>query len=244
VGWQVQPGGRSIQAVVEAALAKMAGHPVVVTASGRTDSGVHALAQVISFDLLVDRPAHSVRDGMNAHLPDDVACVDAARAPEGFDARRWVLRKRYRYAWLDRRARSPWWDGTTWHHSRRLDAEAMDRAAQALVGRHDFTAFRAAGCGAAHAVRTIERASVRRDGDRVLFDVEGNGFLRHMVRIIAGTLTDVGLGARGEDALALAITARTRAEAGRTAPARGLTLMEVVYGDGPRVSQAADDADE
>lgn len=229
---------------MEAALAAMAGHAVAVTASGRTDSGVHALAQVISFDLAVERPAHAVRDGMNAHLPDDVACVEASLAPAGFDARRWVLRKRYRYVWLDRRARSPWWAGTAWHHSRRLDADAMDRAAQALVGRHDFTTFRAAGCGAAHAVRTIERASVRREGDRVLFDVEGNGFLRHMVRIIAGTLTDVGLGSRPEDGVATALVSRQRKAAGRTAPAHGLTLMEVVYGDGPRVASASDDADD
>lgn len=233
VGWQVQPEGRSVQAVLEAALEAFCGAAVTAHASGRTDAGVHALGQVVHFDLPVRRSAASVRDGLNAHLPDDVAVIDAAPVPADFDARRWVLRKRYRYAWLDRRARSPLLADRAWHLGRALDVDAMTAAAAALVGRHDFSAFRAAGCGAAHAERLIQDVAVAREGELVVLDVVGNGFLRHMVRIVAGTLTDVGLGRRPPGWVAEVLAGRDRALAGKTAPAHGLTLVEVTYGDGP-----------
>lgn len=235
VGWQVQSVGRAIQPVVEAALGQLADHRVEVTGSGRTDAGVHALGQVISFDLDVDRTPSAVRDGMNRWLPMDVACVEASMAPDGFDARGWVTRKRYRYTWLDRRSRSPWCQDRAMHHAKRLDVERMASAACALVGRHDFTAFRATGCGAAHAVRLVEEATVSRVGDEVRLEVVGNGFLRHMVRIIAGTLTEVGADRLPTSALADAMAAGTRSAAGPTAPPHGLTLVSVEYGAGPRV---------
>ena len=233
VGWQVQPEGRSIQVAVEAALSTVAGHPVVVTASGRTDAGVHALGQVISFDLQVERSPARVRDGMNALLPTDVACVAAEVAPPGFDARRWVLRKRYRYTWLQRAARSVRLAGTACHHRGTLDVEAMAAAGRLLSGQHDFSSFRAVGCGAAHAVRFVEDVRVWREGELVLLEVTGNGFLRHMVRIIAGALADVGRGRRTAAWMGELLAARDRQRGAATAPAHGLTLVEVVYGDGP-----------
>ncbi len=233
VGWQVQPEGRSVQALLEAAAAAVVGHPVHVAGAGRTDAGVHALGAVAAFDTAVSRSARAVRDGLNAHLPDDVAVVDAVEAPPDFDPRRWIRHKRYRYTFLDRRARSPLRRGRAWHVRARLDEAAMAAAVAALVGEHDFSSFRAAGCAAAHPVRWVQDARVSRDGAEVHLDVVGHGFLRHMVRIIAGTLVEVGLGRQAPGWMAEVLASRSRSAAGRTAPAHGLTLIESVVGNGP-----------
>lgn len=247
VGWQIQPEGRTIQGVVEEALARLFGEAIRVHPSGRTDAGVHAEGQVAHFDAHVQRTPREVRDALNAFLPEDVAVVDAAQAPGGFDARRWVVSKRYRYTWLDRPARSPLSRRRAWHVRGPLDAVAMDQGARALLGRHDFSSFRASGCTAKHPVRLVQRIAVAREGDAVHLDVDGHGFLRHMVRIVAGTLVVVGQGKKPPPWVAEVLEARRRDAAGRTAPAHGLTLVAVTYGDGPPAHLAAvedDDGDE
>lgn len=236
VGWQLQPAGRSVQGVVEEALERLLGHPARVRAAGRTDTGVHAEQQVAVFDAEVERTERAVLGGLNGLLPEDVACVAAARVPGDFEPRHAPHTKRYRYRWLDRPARSPLRRGRAWHHRQPLDHEAMDRAARLLEGRHDFSAFRAVGCSAAHAVRTVELCRVERSGDEVHLVAEGTGFLRHMIRIVAGSLTEVGLGRRPPAWLAEVRDSRDRERAGRTAPAHGLTLERIVYLDAwPRI---------
>lgn len=232
-GWQVQPGRRTVHGEVAGALERLLGHPVELLVSGRTDAGVHAEGQAAAFDAVVVRTPRAIRDGLNAHLPDDVACVSAEEVDSAFDPRAWSWGKLYRYRWLDRPARSPLRQARVWHVRGRLDEAAMHVAAEALLGRHDFSAFRAAGCGAKHAVREITAIEVVREADEVRLDVRGNGFLRHMVRIVAGTLAEVGQGRQPPAWVADVLGSRDRAAAGRTAPARGLTLVAVTYGDGP-----------
>ncbi len=231
VGWQIQPNGRSVQAVVQAALRGLLGHPVRVTVSGRTDSGVHAWGQVVSFVTDAERTPRAMRDGLNACLPEDVACLEASQVVDDFDPRRWTRSKLYRYTWLDRRARSPLLRDRVWHVPRGLDEQLMAEAAQVLVGRHDFSSFRAAGCASVHPIREIEALQVRRSAHLIEMDVTGNGFLRHMVRIVAGTLAEVGGGKRPVSWLQEVLEARDRSAAGRTAPANGLALISVRYGD-------------
>ena len=241
-GWQKQHDRRTISAAIETALSRIVGD-VAVEGSGRTDAGVHALGQVAAFTASVARSPKEIRDGLNFHLPPDISCVSAERVEDAFDPRRWAHQKQYRYRYLDRPSRSPLRDAQVWWLRGRLDVDAMARAGASLVGRHDFTTFRAAGCGARHAVRQIDAATVVRVGDEVELRVTGNGFLRHMVRIIAGTLADVGLGRRSAESVVDALVARDRSRAGKTAPASGLCLMWVAYGDGPRVSSEDDSED-
>lgn len=232
VGWQIQPNGPSVQQALQDALAVLVGHPVQVRGSGRTDAGVHALGQVAAFDTTSALPTRRVRDGLNGLLPPDVACVSADEVRADFDPRRDQKRKTYRYTWLDRRARSPLRDDRVWHvRHGRLDDAAMHEAVQALVGTHAFDSFRAVGCAARHTTRTLEAARVVRDGDLVHLELVGTGFLRHMVRIVAGTLLEVGQGNEPVSHLQAVLSARHREAAGRTAPAQGLTLVDVVYED-------------
>ena len=235
VGWQRQAKGRSIQAVVEDALSRaLGGEGVRVNASGRTDAGVHTLGQIVGFTAETHRSPEAMVAALNQHLPPDIAALDAAPMPPDFRPRRWVRRKLYRYRVLNRAARCPFRDGFVWHWRQALDLDAMVAAAPALEGRHDYTSFRAQGCGALHPVRTIEQVQVRRDGDEVHLDFVGNGFLRHQVRIMSGTLLEIGAGRRPPGELREILEARDRARAGRTAPAHGLWLMQVELGDGPR----------
>jgi tRNA pseudouridine38-40 synthase len=231
VGWESQREGRSIQGVVEHALARIVAHPVRVAVSGRTDAGVHALGQVAAFTTSAERTPRAIRDGLNALLPEDVACVSAEQVPLDFDPRRQARVKHYRYRWLDGRTRSPLRRTQVWWHRAPLDAAAMDAACAALCGTHDFATFRAAGCGAATTVRTIPEWRVHRQGDEVWLDARGHGFLRHMIRVVAGTLAEVGRGAWAPERVADALAARDRAAAGPTAPACGLTLVSVTYAE-------------
>lgn len=232
MGWQRQASGTSLQDVFEAAARTLAdGADVAVMASGRTDAGVHAWRQGLHLDLGVPRTASAVRDGLNARLPRDVAVLEATPAPPEFCARRWVVSKRYRYRWLDTRMRHPWWDALSWHVKAPLDRDAMRRAAEAFVGTHDFESFRAAGCGATTTERTLLEVSLAPEGEVFALDVVGNGFLRHMVRVIAGTLTEVGHGRCASDAIPAMLAAKNRSAAGPTAPAHGLMVMDVVWGD-------------
>lgn len=234
VGWQVQPNGRSVQAALMNAAESFLGSPHVVIGSGRTDSGVHALGQVAALTTTVPRTSKQMVGGLNKSLPADVAVVEASQVPLAFDPRRWAWEKHYRYRFLDLRPRSPLVADQTWLVRRELDVEAMDAAAAHLVGTYDYASFQAAGCAAATTVRTLDAFRVTRHGPEVHLDVKGHGFLRHMVRIVAGTLMEVGVGRRPPAWMQTVIAAADRRAAGRTLPAKGLTLVSVTHGPGPR----------
>jgi len=242
VGWQVQPNGRSVQAVVEGALAELLGEAVKVAAAGRTDSGVHALGQVVAFSTWRELPMKAYAVGLNGHLPADVVVVAAEEVPEAFDPRRWSLGKRYRYRISNRKGRSPLRRRTHWELFAPLDVEAMREGARALLGRRDFSAFRAADCQAPHAVREVREVSIAGEaGGEVVVEVEGTAFLKHMVRNIVGTLVEVGKGKQSAGWVAEVLASRDRMRAGQTAPAHGLCLVEVRMGDGPRAGAEAED---
>jgi tRNA pseudouridine38-40 synthase len=230
VGWQVQPNGPSVQAEVERALATLHGEPVRVTAAGRTDAGVHAAGQVASFAVERALPLAAYVKGMNALLPEDVA-VRAAEVRDGpFDARRDARGKRYRYRIENLPTREPLTRLQAWQVFRPLDVAAMRAAAAPLLGRHDFSAFRATDCEAHHAVRELRRLDVEdAGGGRIEVVAEATAFLKHMVRNLVGTLVEVGLGAREPGSMPGLLAGRDRTLAGRTAPAHGLVLEEVFY---------------
>jgi tRNA pseudouridine38-40 synthase len=234
VGWQVQPNGPSIQAEVERALATLRKAPVRVTAAGRTDAGVHALGQVVSFPEERPLPLEAYWKGMNALLPADVAVRGAGLEPDGFDARRSALGKRYRYRIENGRTRAPLSRHFAWQQFRPLDVGAMRDAAARLVGRHDFAAFQAADCQCDHAVRDLRRLDVVGEtGGRIDVVVEATAFVKHMVRNLVGTLVEVGLGKRSPASIEALLASGDRTKAGPTAPPQGLCLEEVFYGDGP-----------
>lgn len=228
-GWQLQPGERTLQGALEEALSALVKAPVRVNASGRTDAGVHALGQVANFHTESTAPLKAFVRGTNALLPRDVSVRRADEVPLDFDSRRSARGKTYRYRIQNAPTPSALARRTSWWLSGALDAEAMQRAAQALVGCHDYEAFRSAGCDAAHANREIYSAQVRREGEFIDFTVRGSGFLRHMVRIIAGTLVEVGFGRMDAAEMPALLASRDRNLAGMTAPAQGLTLIEVYY---------------
>ncbi len=244
VGWQVQPNGRSVQEELEKAVGKLCGETVRVTGAGRTDAGVHARGQVASLRVVKQLPLAAWTAGLNALLPEDLACVRAEEAPDGFDARRWARGKRYIYYILQTPVRSPLQRRRAWEIRRPLDVDAMTAAAPQLVGRHDFSALRAADCPARTAVREIRQLSVTREQAGIEIAVTATAFLKHMVRNIVGTLVEVGHGRRAPDTLAALLETRDRKLAGPTAPPHGLVLDEVYYLPGnanPR-EEAPDDA--
>jgi len=228
-GWQLQPGERTVQGVVEDAVEVFCTHPARVTSAGRTDAGVHALQQVASFVTHVERLPRSVVGGLNGNLPDDVAVVAAQVVAAEFDPRRTPHVKQYRYRWLDRPAISPLRRNRVWHVRRALDVAAMAAAVSSLIGEHDFSSYRAAGCSAKHPVRIVESARVERRGDEVVLELEGRAFLRYMVRNIAGTLNEIGRGKYDSEHLGEVLARRDRSAAAATAPARGLTLASIRY---------------
>lgn len=229
-GWQAQqPGTRTVQTALEQALAKVANHPVRVVCAGRTDAGVHGLGQVAHFDTTAVRSQRAWVLGGNAHLPLDVSLNWARETPEDFHARFSALARRYRYVILNRAQRSALWRQRAAWHYRPLDAERMHRAGQALIGEHDFSAFRAAECQARHPIRAVHAISVRRYGDSVVLDVQANAFLHHMVRNIAGVLMAIGAGDRPLEWAQQVLEQRDRTQAGVTAPAEGLYLLAVQY---------------
>lgn len=233
VGWQVQPNGRTVQEVVEDGLARLLGHRVRVTGAGRTDSGVHAQGQVASFSTERALPQVAFVRGLNSLLPPDVAVVAAEPVEPTFCARRSATGKRYAYRISNRPLRSPLRRRTHWEVFRPLDVDAMRAAAAHLVGEHDYSAFRAAACQAKNPVRRMWRLSVDAAGDELLLTFEATAFLQHMVRNLAGTLVEVGLGRREAASMPALLASRDRALAGATAPPHGLSLVEVWYGRGP-----------
>jgi tRNA pseudouridine38-40 synthase len=251
VGWQRQPSGVSIQGLIEAALGRLDGAPVAVIGAGRTDAGVHALGQVVSAPVVTGLDAATIRKALNATLPRDVRVVRVEEAPEGFHARYGAISKRYDYRIWDGDIQPPFVRAWSWQGPRRLDLAAMQRAADALVGRHDFSAFQSVGTAVKSAVRTLARAEVavaRVETDAPLVPpaaddlgrlivcrFEADGFLRHMVRALVGTLVEVGDGRRDRESMAELLASQDRAHAGATAPAHGLVLVSVTYRDAQEV---------
>jgi tRNA pseudouridine38-40 synthase len=229
-GWQRQaPPARTVQQALEDVIEKMTGTPVIVRGAGRTDAGVHARAQVASFVTAAGIPLLGFLRGMNAGLPKDVAVTAIDEVPADFDARRAARGKHYAYRIWNREVRSPLAARTTWHIYRELDVDAMRLAAAPLIGEHDFSAFRAADCERKNPIRVLRRLDVTRTAETVTVDIEATAFLKNMVRVIAGTLAEVGLGARDPGEIAGILAGRDRTRAGRTAPALGLTLEQVFY---------------
>jgi tRNA pseudouridine38-40 synthase len=230
VGWQVQPNGPSVQAEIERALATLHKAPRRVTASGRTDAGVHARGQVVSFAEERPLPTKAYVMGMNALLPPEIAVRAASLEAEGFDARRSARGKRYRYVIENGPTRAPLTRLVAWQLFAALDVEAMRAAAAHLVGRHDFACFQASDCACDHAVRDLRRLVIEgAAGTRIDVVVEATAFVKHMVRNIVGTLVEVGLGKRSADELPALLASRDRTRAGPTAPPQGLCLEEVFY---------------
>jgi tRNA pseudouridine38-40 synthase len=230
VGWQRQANGPSVQAALEAAVLAFCGETVEVVGAGRTDAGVHAEGQVAHLDLARDCRPDTVRDALNFHLkPAPVSVLAAAPAAPDFHARFSAIRRRYRYRIVNRRAPLALERGRAWLVSAPLDAAAMQDAAARLVGRHDFTSFRATQCQAASPVKTLERLTVTRRGEAIEVAAAARSFLHHQVRNMVGTLRLVGEGRWTADDVAAALAARDRAAAGPTAPADGLFLVGVDY---------------
>jgi len=230
-GWQSQKNGPSVQDALELALSRVADEAVRVVGAGRTDAGVHATGQVAHFDTTVHRPPRSWVLGANSALPPGICLRWARPAPEGFHARFAAVSRSYSYLLLNRETRSPLWRHRAWWVHRPLDAERMQRAARPLVGEHDFSAFRAAECQSKTAVRRVAQLEVRRHGEFLRIDVRANAFLHHMVRNIAGTLAAVGRGDRQEEWVAEVLAGRDRGLGGATAPAAGLYMVHVDYGE-------------
>jgi tRNA pseudouridine38-40 synthase len=220
----------SIQQLIEDACAPLAGGaPPAVAGAGRTDAGVHALGQVasVSFDTGLDEA--TLQRALNFRLPDDVRILKVEDARAKFHARFDAKGKRYRYRMAIAPVVSPFDRWFVWHAPEARDVAAMRLAAASLVGRHDFASFQGAGADVDSTVRTVRRLELQACGDELVLEIEGDGFLRHMVRAIAGTLVDVGAGRRGAESIPDVLAARDRRAAGLTAPAAGLTLVEVHY---------------
>jgi len=232
-GWQIQaPGARTVQGCLMEAVERITGERVVVTGSGRTDAGVHAEAQVASFAL--DRPLapEKLQSALNGVLPRDIAVRAVRTVDEDFDALRSARGKLYRYRIWNHPVRSPLRAGRFAHVPRPLDVESMGRAAAHLVGEHDFSSFQAAGSDVKTTVRRLHRLAVEgAPGGEVEILAEGSGFLRYMVRNLVGTLLEVGQGRRSVASVADTLAARDRSQAGPTAPALGLVLEAVDYGE-------------
>lgn len=229
VGWQQQARGRTVEAELKRALRSITGEDLTVYAAGRTDAGAHAEGQVANFHTDGRIGPRRLMAALNARLPEDVAVLSAEAVPDGFHSRYSARRRRYRYRYLDRVGRPALERGRCWHVRGPLDAEAMSRAATALVGRHDWTSYCSASEPADARVRVMRSASVTRRGEFVELELVAEGFLRGMVRSIAGALAEVGRGRRPPRWVGEVLRARDRRQAPRTAPAGGLTLMEVIY---------------
>ena len=230
VGWQAQDNGVSVQSAIAAAVTAFSGETVPVQGAGRTDAGVHALGQAAHVDLAKDWDTDSVRDALNFHLrPQPIAVLSAERAGEDFDARFSATKRHYLYRIVNRRADLALEANRSWRVGRPLDTEAMHAAAQRLVGRHDFTTFRAAECQAKSPVKTLDRLDVTRNGEELNVTAAARSFLHHQVRSIVGSLVHVGEGKWSAGDLAAALAARDRARCGQVAPPQGLYLVRVEY---------------
>jgi len=228
-GWQTQPNGMAVQQVIEEAMLQLLGEQVRLRSSGRTDAGVHARAMVASFTTSRELPTQAFVGGVNRFLPPDIAILSASEVPTGFKAIRDARSKQYRYTIYNGQVRSPLRRLYSWHVREPLDLDAMDDAARRFVGRHDFAAFRASNYATKTSVRRIDAVTISREGEMFTIDVTGEGFLKNMVRIMAGTLVDIGRGRFEPDHIDMLLRDPERKKAGVTAPACGLCLIRVTY---------------
>lgn len=253
VGWQVQPNGPSVQAAVEKAIQKLTGEELRIMAAGRTDSGVHAIGQVAAFQTVSTVPVEKFRQGLQTFLPDDILIRSAEQVHDLFHATYWAVRKRYRYVIHNARLMSPFVRRYCHQYHGPLNVDDMNRAAEYLLGKHDFRCFESHFPNKSTSVRTIELAQISRqqswsawdssnvlrenpDGDFLWFDVEADGFLYNMVRTIAGTLIKIGRGFWPPEKMNDIIQGMDRSQAGETAPPQALYLVRVDYRDTPRES--------
>lgn len=232
LGWQRLAHGESVQGVVETALGSIVQHAVDAVCAGRTDAGVHATQQVVHFDTVIERPLRAFVEGSNTRLPPSVRVLWAQPVAEAFHARHAARARCYRYRLLNRRVRPALLREHLSWEPRPLDAEAMHRAAQALLGENDFSAFRTAQCQARHPMRDLHSISVRREDEQLVVEVQANAFLHHMVRNIVGSLIVVGRGEQPASWIGDLLAGRDRTLAGPTAPAAGLSFL------GPRYPRA------
>ena len=227
-GWQVQPARRTVQGVLQEHLGIMMGKEVKVVGSGRTDAGVHALEQVAHADIVKDIPAVNIMMGLNSALPRDVRVVECEDVPETFHAQRSAVGKIYRYTVLNGPRPTALDRYRVWHLRHYLDTETMKEGAVHLVGRHDFAAFKSAG-DETTTVRELRRIDICRRGEHILLTFEANGFLKHMVRNMTGTLVEVGQGHLAPDDVKRLLHGRSRENAPKKAPPQGLVLVNVRY---------------
>lgn len=228
-GWQRQPHSVSIQSCVEAALSQVANHPVSVLCSGRTDTGVHAICQVVHFDTYADRGMRSWVFGANANLPGDIVVLWALKVPDDFHARFSALSRRYRYMIMSRSIRSPLYrQRLTWTY-KHLHVQRMQQASKYLLGEHDFSSYRATQCQAHSPIRTIYHCNIASHENVITIDIRANGFLHRMVRNIAGVLMAVGTGKRSIDWPQQLLCLRDRKKGDQTAPADGLYFVAAEY---------------
>ncbi|MBL0225169.1 MAG: tRNA pseudouridine(38-40) synthase TruA [Geobacteraceae bacterium] len=228
-GWQRQPNGLAIQQVIEEALCQLLGEKVEVRSSGRTDAGVHARGMAAAFKTSANLPLKAFVEGTNRFLPPDIAILDAIEVPNSFKPIGDALAKHYRYTILLSSVRSPLHRLHVWHLREQLHLEAMKAAAASFVGRHDFAAFRASNCAARTTIRRVDSVEISLQGDILLIDVVGGGFLKNMVRVMVGTLVDIGRGRFTPEHIAWLLQDGDRKKAGATAPACGLCLIKVYY---------------
>lgn len=228
-GWQFQPGHATIQGVLNVAVDKLEGAPVTLHAAGRTDSGVHAEGQVVSFRLTKNWDCWRLRSGLNGNLPQDVRVMEASPAADNFHARIYAKAKTYRYRIFTGEVMNPLWERYAWHHPYRLSAEKLIKDSQELIGMHDFTAFTTTECETRTRVRTVTDIQMEREGELLTLYFRGEGFLRYQVRTMVGALVGINRGRLQTGSIAELIERRDRRLSGASAPARGLTLMKVEY---------------
>jgi tRNA pseudouridine38-40 synthase len=230
-GWQIQPAQPTIQGILEDRLARLLQEKITLFGAGRTDSGVHALGQVASFTTKRAVPLDGLRRGLNARLPEDIRILATEPVADSFHARSDAKGKEYAYRYSRGEVTSPFRAPFVCPVRGRLDLEAMRRGAAAFEGRHDFTSLAPSSLELQDRVRTIRSLRIEEEGDEVVLKVQGDGFLRHMVRTIAGTLLDIARGVREAGEVPRILAARDRRAAGPCAPARGLTLVQVFYAE-------------
>jgi tRNA pseudouridine38-40 synthase len=228
-GWQFQPNAVTVQEVIELTLRRLIGHPVRLVGAGRTDAGVHAWGQVANFHTENSLPPEKLKKALNALLPPAIRVLASGEAAPDFDSRKMARSKTYRYYIFRRPEPSPWIFRYSWHLAIDLDAEAMNGAARSLVGKHDFSAFRASDCNAQTRIRSVSSFGIWAKKNLMIFEVAAEGFLKYMVRNMVGTLIEVGRGRLRPEEVQRILESGDRREAGPNIPARGLFLWKVDY---------------